>query len=130
MSKENSYTQILLRGTKRHRQSNYCYDNYLEKGLLYGAENAVGIFINVAHIGASGCWVCACVCRWNLTSSVNFEPILTRCNCSYGLWSNKSNHWVKHVDVSWSTDINQSISMNRFYPIEELIFIREFFAFP
>ena len=55
MSKENSYTQILLRGTKIHRQSNYCYDNYLEKGLSYGAENAVGIFINVTHIGASGC---------------------------------------------------------------------------
>ena len=36
---------------------------------------------------------------------------------SYGLWLNNSNHRVKQVDISESTDINKSISMNRFYPI-------------
>ena len=37
---------------------------------------------------------------------------------------------VKQVDISEPTDINQSISMNQFYPIEALIFIRDFFVFP
>ena len=36
----------------------------------------------------------------------------------------------KQVDISESTIINQSISMNRFYTIEALIFIREFSVFP
>ena len=58
------------------------------------------------------------------------NQVLRRCFRSYGLWWNKSNHRVKQVDISESTDINQSISMNRFYPIEALIFIREFFCFP
>ena len=36
----------------------------------------------------------------------------------------------KQVDISESTIISQSISVNRFYPIEALIFIREFSVFP
>ena len=39
-------------------------------------------------------------------------------------------HQVKQVDISESTDVNQSISINRFYPIKALISIREFFSFP
>ena len=35
----------------------------------------------------------------------------------------------KQVDISESTIINQSISMNQFYPIEAWIFIREFSVF-
>ena len=34
------------------------------------------------------------------------------------------------IDISESTIINKSISMNQFYPIEALIFIRAFFVFP
>ena len=36
----------------------------------------------------------------------------------------------KQLDISESTIINQSISMKPFYPIETLIFIREFSVFP
>ena len=43
---------------------------------------------------------------------------------------NKLNHLVKHVDMGELTDINQAISMNQFYQIKALIFIREFFVFP
>ena len=54
------------------------------------------------------------ICKiWVLTNQV-----LSQYFCSYELWLNKSNHRVKQVDISESTDINQSISMNRFYPIE------------
>ena len=41
---------------------------------------------------------------------------------------NKSNHRAKQVDISESNNINQSISMNRFDPIEALIFIPQFFV--
>ena len=60
---------------------------------------------------------------------VLINQILPQCFCYYGLWLNKSNHQVKQVDISESTDINQSISMNRFYSIEALIFIQKFFVF-
>ena len=36
----------------------------------------------------------------------------------------------KQIDINESTIINQSISMNQFYSIETLIFIREFSVFP
>ena len=49
---------------------------------------------------------------------------------SYWLWLNKSSDWVTKVDISESTNIKQSISMNRFFLIETLIFIRYFFVFP
>ena len=70
----------------------------------------------------------ACVSIWTESHKickawVLINQILPRCFCSYGLWLNKSNHRVKQVDISESTDINQSISMNWFYPIEALIFI-------
>ena len=61
---------------------------------------------------------------------VLINQILPRCFCSYGLWLNKSNHRVKQVDISEPTDINQSIFMNQFCPIEALIFIQSFFVFP
>ena len=64
---------------------------------------------------------------WKAWALVN--QILPRCFCSYGLWLNKLNHRVKQVDISEPTDINQSISMIRFYPIEVLIFIGDFFIF-
>ena len=57
------------------------------------------------------------------------NQVLPQCFRSYVLWLNKSNHRVKQVDIGESTDINQSISMNRFYPIETLSFIRELFLF-
>ena len=56
--------------------------------------------------------------------------VLPRCFLSYRLCLNKSIHRVKQVGISESTDINRSILINRFYPIEALIFIREFFCFP
>ena len=58
------------------------------------------------------------------------NQVLSWCFRYYGLWLNKSNNRVKQVDFSESTDINQLISMNWFYPIEALTFIREFFVFP
>ena len=62
---------------------------------------------------------------------VLINQVLLWCFPSHWLWLNKSNHRVKQVDIIESTDINQSISMNRCYPIEALIFIREcFFFFP
>ena len=39
------------------------------------------------------------------------------------------NYRVKQVDISQPTDMNQMISMNRFYLIEALIFIADFFVF-
>ena len=57
----------------------------------------------------------------NLTKSAKSEPLLTR--SSSFLWLKKSNHRVTQIDISESTDIDQSISMNQFYPIEALIFI-------
>ena len=85
-------------------------------------------------------WVCAQVYEWNLTKFAKFEYLYLntyntnfgvppRCFCSYRLWLNKSNHRVKHVNISESNDINQSISMNRFCSIKALIFIREVFVF-
>ena len=62
------------------------------------------------------------------TYDTNFG-VPPRCFCSYRLWLNKSNHRVKHVNISESNDINQSISMNRFCSIKALIFIREVFVF-
>ena len=60
---------------------------------------------------------------------VLINQTLPRYFCSYGLWLKKLNHWIKQVDISEPTDTNQSISMNWFYPIEALIFIRDFFVF-
>ena len=60
---------------------------------------------------------------------VPINQILPRCFCSYRLWLNKTNHWVKQVDINEPTDINQSIPMNQFYPIEASIFIRDSFVF-
>ena len=37
---------------------------------------------------------------------------------------------IKQVDISEPTDIKQLISMNQFYPIKTLIFIRDFSYFP
>ena len=76
----------------------------------------------------------ACVSIWAEAHKickawVLINQILPWCFCSYGLWLNKSNHRVKQVDINEPTDINQSVSMNRFYPIEALIFIRESFVF-
>ena len=61
---------------------------------------------------------------------VLINQILPRCFCSYGLLLSKSNHRGKQVGICESTNINQSISMNRFYPIRALIFIWEFLVFP
>ena len=62
------------------------------------------------------------------TDSTKFG-VLPRCFRSYGLWLNISNPRVKQIDISESTDINQSTSMNRFYPTKASIFIR-IFCFP
>ena len=64
---------------------------------------------------------------WKIWALIN--QVLPRCFLSFGFWLNNSNR-VKQVDISESTDINQSISVNQFYPIEALIFIREFCCFP
>ena len=66
----------------------------------------------------------------NLQSLSSYWPDPTRCFCSYGLCLNKSNHRVKQVDISEQTDINQSISINQFYPIDVMIFIRDSLVFP
>ena len=66
----------------------------------------------------------------NQQSSSSYNQILSRCFCCYGLWLNKSNRRVKQAGFSEPTDINQSISMNRFYPTEALNFIQYFFVFP
>ena len=57
---------------------------------------------------------------------VLINQILPRRFYYYRLWLNKSNHRIKQADISEPTDINQSISVNQFYPIEALIFIRDF----
>ena len=80
------------------------------------------------------CLVSACVGIWTETHKicqawVLINQILPRCFCSNGLWSKKSNYRVKQIDISEPTDVNQSITMNRFYPMEALIFIRNFFVF-
>ena len=49
---------------------------------------------------------------------VLMKQVLSQFFHSYKLWLNKSNYRVKQVDISGSNDINHSISMNRFYPIE------------
>ena len=77
----------------------------------------------------------ACVSMWTEPHKIckvwaRINQVLSRCSCSFGLWLNKSNHRVKQVDINKSTIINQSISMNWFYPIEAFIFIQEFFIFP
>ena len=77
----------------------------------------------------------ACVGIWTEAHKickpwVLMNQILPRCFCSYGLRLNKSNHRVKQVDISEPTDIKQSISMNQFYSIQTLIFVRDFFVFP
>ena len=76
----------------------------------------------------------ACVSMWTESHKICkvwaiINQDLSRYFHSYGLWLNKSNHHVQQVDISESTDFNQSILMNRFYPIEALILIREFFYF-
>ena len=71
-----------------------------------------------------------CVCKYvdgisqNLQSMNLINHTLPQCFRSYRLWLKKKNHQVKQVDISEPTIISQSISMNRFYPIEALIFIQ------
>ena len=65
---------------------------------------------------------------WKVWALINHA--LSQCFRSYRLWSNKYNHRVKQGDINKSTIINQSISMNWFYPIKTLIFIWEFSVFP
>ena len=91
-------------------------------------------FFIAAHKGAE---IVECVRKYIWTKAhkiykawVFINQILPRCFCFYGLWLNKSNHWVRQLDISKPTDINQSMSTNRFYPIETLIFIQDFFCFP
>ena len=74
------------------------------------------------------CWVRACVSMWTKSHKickvwVLISQALPQYFCSYGLRLNKPNHRVKQVDISESTDINQLISNNRFYPVEALIFM-------
>ena len=90
-----------------------------------------------AHKGGRDCWVCVCkyVSMWRESHKIFkiwalINQILPRCFRSYGLWLNKSNRRAKKVDISESTNINQSISLKQFYPIEALIFIQELFCFP
>ena len=64
-----------------------------------------------AHKGSKNCWVRAQVCARSLTQSAKFEPLLIKSSHSVFVVI------VKQVDVNESTDINQSISMNLFYPI-------------
>ena len=77
----------------------------------------------------------ACGSMWTKSHKISedwtlINQALPRIFRPYGLWLlSKSNHWPKHVDISESTDINQSIPMNRFYRIEALMFIQEFFVF-
>ena len=76
----------------------------------------------------------ACVSMWTESHKICkvwalINQDLPRYFHSYGLRLNKSNHHIKQVDISESTDFNQSILMNRFYLIEALILIREFFYF-
>ena len=77
----------------------------------------------------------ACVSRWTESHKMRkawalINHVLPQCFHSYWLLLSKSNHRVKQVDISESTNINQPISMNRLYPIEALIFVRYFFGFP
>ena len=65
---------------------------------------------------------------WKVWALVNHA--LPLCFRSFGLWFHKSYHRVKQVDMSESTNINQSISINLFYPIEAPIFIQYLFCFP
>ena len=65
----------------------------------------------------------ACLSMWTESQKICkawalIDDVLPRCFRSYGLWLNKSNHQVKQVDIIESTNINQSISINQFYPIE------------
>ena len=71
----------------------------------------------------------------NLTKSTKCEPLLTMPSLTEFLFlgimvKQVKSSSQKQVDISESTIINQSIFMNRFYPIEALIFIREFSVFP
>ena len=67
----------------------------------------------------------ACVSIWTESHQICkvwalLNQVHPRCFCSYGFWLNKSSHRVKQVSISESTNINQSISINRFYPIEAI----------
>ena len=77
---------------------------------------------------------CVCVSMWTESHKLwkvwaLINQVFPRCFLSFGFWLNNSNR-VKQVDISESTDIYQSISVNQFYPVEALIFIREFCCFP
>ena len=56
---------------------------------------------------------------WKVWALIN--QVLTRCFPSCGVWL--INEIIKPVGISESTDINQSIWMNQFYPIEAWNFI-------
>ena len=70
----------------------------------------------------------------NLTKSASYEPLLTMPSKVFSfleiMVKQVKSSSQKQVDISESAIINQSISMNQFYPIEALIFIRELSVFP
>ena len=75
----------------------------------------------------------ACVSMWTESHKICrvwtfIKQVLPQYFRSYGLFLNKSNYQVKQNDISESTDFKQTISMNRFCPIEALIFIQYFFC--
>ena len=68
----------------------------------------------------------ACVSVWTESHKVYkvwalINKVLTRCFHSYGIWL--TSQIIKLVEISDSVDINQSIWMNQFYPIEDSDFI-------
>ena len=67
----------------------------------------------------------ACVSIW--TESHKICKVWVLVNQILPRILNRSNNRVKQVDIREPTDINQSMSMNCFYPIEALIFIQGFF---
>ena len=56
------------------------------------------------------------------------NQILTWCFRSYGLWLKIQ--IIAQFNISKSIDINQSISIHQFYPIDASNFIRDYFVFP
>ena len=65
--------------------------------------------------------VCKYVSMWRESHKIFkiwalINQTLPRCVRSYGLWINKSNYRAKKVDISESTNTNQSISLKQFYP--------------
>ena len=126
-----SVCNIRLKGYPLH---NLTFCLHLTFLLLDLPVSSINIFI-AAHKGGRNCWVRVEVSMWTESHKICefwilINQVLPWCFCSYRLWLNKSNHWAKQVGISESTYINQSILINRFYPIKELIFIRESSCFP